>query len=64
MSEKMGDDIERRAIELLEEIRKRARPRISQEKLGEHLWPRRYDPEGREVGDPLAPTKMVGNSLS
>lgn len=52
MEKKMGEQIERKAVELIERIRRRSRPRVSQEKIGEHLWPRRYDEEGHEVGDP------------
>lgn len=48
----MGEQIERKAMELIERIRKRMRPRVSQEKIGEYLWPRKYDEEGHEVGDP------------
>ncbi len=49
----MGTEIEHIAAEILEGYRKRARPRISQEKIGEFLWPRKIDPKsGRERGDP------------
>lgn len=48
----MGEQIERKAVELIERLRKRTRPRVSQEKIGEYLWPRKYDEEGNEFGDP------------
>ena len=48
----MGEQIERKAVELIERLRKRTRPRVSQEKIGEYLWPRKYDDEGNEFGDP------------
>lgn len=48
----MGEQVERKVVELIERLRRRARPKISQEMIAEHLWPRKYDEEGREVGQP------------